>query len=204
MGSMVQTISLSLDGYTDLQAGKIANVVTFLEMRERPECKVRPDPSLSLIRLVGGDAARYFAIYRTVGDRWLWFSRVRDGAALPALLDHPQLEALVLRQRGSDIGLLELDRRSQGEVEIAFFGLVETEIGRGIGRWLMNEAIGRAFAQPIARLFVHTCTFDHPRALNFYRSAGFKPYKIAIEVLDDPRLTGLLPSHSAPHIPIIR
>jgi GNAT superfamily N-acetyltransferase len=201
---MSLTIPLSLDGYTDLPAGKIANVATYLQLRQRPGGHNRPNPDLSLIRLSGRDAARYLAIHRAVGDRWLWLSRVRDEAALPMLLDHPQIEALVLRRQGSDVGLLELDRRLAGEVEIAFCGLVTAEIGRGTGRWLINEAIERAFAQPIARLFVHTCTFDHPKALNFYRRAGFTPYKIAIEVFDDPRLTGLLPPDAAPHVPIIR
>jgi hypothetical protein len=69
---------------------------------------------------------------------------------------------------------------------------------------LINEAIERAFAQPIARLFVHICTFDHPKAPNFYKRAGFTPYKMAIEVFDDPRLTGLVSPESAPRVPITR
>jgi hypothetical protein len=33
---------------------------------------------------------------------------------------------------------------------------------------------------------------------------GFRPYKRAIEVADDPRLRGILPEDAAPQIPIIR
>jgi len=87
--------------------------------------------------------------------------------------------------------------------ELAYFGLVESAFGSGAGRWLMNEAIGRAWARPIRRLFVHTCTFDHAGAIAFYVRSGFRPYKYGIEVIDDPRLTGVLSREAAPHIPLI-
>ena len=102
-----------------------------------------------------------------------------------------------------DVGLLELDFRTEGEVELAFLGLVPGFIGQGAGRFLMNEAIARAFARPIRRFFVHTCTLDAPGALAFYLRSGFTPYKRAIEVADDPRLLGFLPRESAPHVPVL-
>jgi hypothetical protein len=67
----------------------------------------------------------------------------------------------------------------------------------------MNEAVSRAFAQPISRFFVHTCSLDHPGALPFYMRSGFKPYRRAIEVADDPRLLGFLPLEAAPHVPVL-
>jgi hypothetical protein len=67
----------------------------------------------------------------------------------------------------------------------------------------MNRAIERAWARPIHRFWVHTCTLDHPGALGFYIRSGFKPYARRVEVADDPRLVGLAPRTSAPHIPII-
>jgi hypothetical protein len=57
--------------------------------------------------------------------------------------------------------------------------------------------------EPLRRFWVHTCSLDHPAALNFYRRAGFVPYQRAVEVFDDPRVTGLLPPDSAPQIPLI-
>jgi ribosomal protein S18 acetylase RimI-like enzyme len=113
------------------------------------------------------------------------------------------VEALALGRGGEDVGLLELDFRTPGECELAFLGLLPEAIGRGAGRLLVETAIERAFARPIRRLWVHTCTFDHPRALGFYRRAGFEPYRRAIEVADDPRLSGRLPRSAAPHVPLI-
>jgi hypothetical protein len=53
------------------------------------------------------------------------------------------------------------------------------------------------------RIWVHTCTSDHPAALGFYRKMGFVPYKRAIEIADDPRLTGELPRTAAGHVPVV-
>jgi hypothetical protein len=64
---MLPTIFLSLDGYTELPAGKIANVATYLQLRDRPAGRNR-DPDLSLVRLSGRDAARYLAIHRHEAD----------------------------------------------------------------------------------------------------------------------------------------
>lgn len=195
---------LNLNGYTDLPAGKIATVVTYLEMRTRPRLKRLPqDPGRRLVRL-NGDLDRYRALFRRVGEDWLWFSRaVMADEELLALLSHPKVEAYALVGGAADIGLLELDFRPRGEAELSFFGLVPEAIGSGAGRHLMNAAIRRAFREPIRRLFVHTCSLDHPAALPFYVRSGFVPYRRAIEVADDPRLRGALPLTAAPQIPLI-
>lgn len=199
---MNSTLVLEAEAYTDLPAGMIANIVTYLEMRTPPAPKTGPRDDLSLERVT--DPARYLAIYRELGERWFWFSRLGlPEAELAAILGHPDVEARVLRRGGRDRGLVELDFREDGEVELAFFGLAEDAIGEGAGRWMMDQAVQLAFARPVRRFFVHTCTFDHPRAVAFYRSSGFTPYKYAIEYLRDPRLTGLLSREAAPHVPLI-
>ncbi|CAA9337885.1 MAG: Histone acetyltransferase HPA2 and related acetyltransferases [uncultured Microvirga sp.] len=191
------------DGYTDLPPGKIAAVVTYLELFAAPPSRTTPADGWSLAP-IGGDLARYRGLFREVGEAWLWSSRVLTGdAELQAILDDPGVEALALRRDGADIGLLELDFRGAGECEIAFLGVAPRAIGTGAGRFLMDAAIGRAFARPITRLWLHTCTLDHPGAVAFYLRSGFRPYKRAIEVLDDPRLTGHMPREAAPHAPMI-
>ena len=77
------------------------------------------------------------------------------------------------------------------------------EAGQGAGRALMNLAIEKAWARPIRRFWVHTCTLDHHAALGFYQRSGFTPYARRVEVADDPRVTGLVPRSFAPHLPII-
>ena len=199
-----RSVPLALCGYTDLPSGKIAAVVTFLEMRARPRLKRLERPSGWSLERITDDLPRFRALFRAIGEDWMWFSRlVMPDAALKAIIGDPLVETYALVDHGRDIGLLELDFRSRGECELSFFGLIPEAIGRGVGRFLMNEAIRRAFGRPIKRLFVHTCSLDHPQALAFYVRSGFLPYKRAIEVADDPRLKGFLPLDAAPRAPVI-
>lgn len=196
-----------LDGYTDLPQGKIASVVTYLEMRERPRAaSVAAPASLSIRKVEKPDLDWYRNLYRAVGQDWLWFSRLRmNDEELARTIHDPRVDVYVLSLdgQGDDQGLLELDRRSASEIEIAYFGLAADLVGRGAGQYLMNHALVAAWAHNPQRVWVHTCTLDHPRALAFYLKAGFTPYKRAIEVADDPRLTGQAPRNVAPHVPLI-
>ncbi|MCG7391980.1 GNAT family N-acetyltransferase [Microvirga sp. ACRRW] len=196
--------ALNLDGYTDLPPGKIASIVTYLEMRSPPPSSPMEAQGDWSLQPLGNDRDRYRTLYRRIGEPWLWFSRVvMPDEELAGILSNPKVEAYALNDGQNDIGLLELDFRSGGEVELAFLGLVPGIIGKGAGRFLMSEAIRRAFAQPIDRFFVHTCSLDHPAALAFYIRSGFTPYRRAIEVADDPRLQGLLPRECAPQVPVL-
>jgi GNAT superfamily N-acetyltransferase len=193
------------DGYNDVPPGKIVTVVTFLEMRQPPVLRPSPMADPQLVRLRGADVARYLDIYRRLGERWMWASRLEmRPSVLAALLDDPGIHAHAVMVDGQDVGLMELDLRETGETELVFFGLDESAVGTGLGRTLMNMTIRMAFAAPITRFWVHTCHFDHPGALAFYRRSGFTPYKQAIEVANDPRLTGVLPPDSVPQVPVYR
>lgn len=196
--------ALNLNGYTDVPPGKIATIVTYLDMREPPDMPSIRQPEGWTLERIDHDRPRYRSLFRAVGEPWLWFSRaMMPDDKLAAILDDPKVEAYALHDGTGDVGLLELDFRGDDEVELAFLGLAPGFIGQGAGRFLMNEAIRRAFARPTRRFFVHTCTLDSPSALPFYIRSGFTPYRRAIEVADDPRLHGFLPREAAPHIPLL-
>jgi GNAT superfamily N-acetyltransferase len=200
----MSTFPILLDGYTDLPPGKIANVVTFLEMTEPPAAGM-PAASPDVTAMTRPDPGWYRSLYRRIGEHWLWFSRaVMSDAELAALLWAPTTEILALRKDGAAIGLVELDHATPGAVEIATFGVVPEAVGTGAAHRLMTATLARIFGRGAARVWLHTCTFDHPKALSFYRRAGFRPYKFAIEVSDDPRATGQLPMTAAPQIPLLR
>lgn len=76
-------------------------------------------------------------------------------------------------------------------------------IGTGAARFLMNRALETAWSRELARVWVHTCTFDHPSAVAFYQRFGFHPFRRQIEIADDPRLDGTAPRTAAKHVPII-
>ena len=202
----METLEILLDGYTDLPPGKIANVVTYLELLAPPAPWPEPQrPDLAFRRVAKPDVGWYRATIRSIGEAWLWFSPlVMPEAKLAALLGNPLLEVHALERDGETVGIAELDRRVPGEVEISFFGVVADEIGTGAARLLMNRSLALAFRGGTRRVWLHTCSFDHPAAVPFYRRSGFVPFKFAIEVSDDPRLKGQLPEAAAPHVALIR
>ena len=190
---------------TPIAPGELAAVITSLEMRERPKPRPLPASPLRLVRWKEPQVDAYRILFRRVGAPWLWFSRLLlDDAALAAIIRDPGVEiSAVVDRAGIEIGLLELDFRTAGECEIAFFGLVPELAGKGHGGWLMTQALMLGWRKHVTRMWVHTCTLDHPAALEFYRRHGFVPYAQAIESFADPRLLGVLPREAAPQVPLI-
>ena len=190
--------------YEAVPPGELAAVVTYLDMRRPPDQFV-PASSLRLERVAVPEPEHYRALFRLIGAPWLWFSRLLlDDAHLAEIIQHPRVELYsVFDESGREAGMLELDFREPGESELAFIGLVPELTGQGHGRWLLAEAVHRAWREGVTRVHVHTCSLDHPAALAAYRRAGFVPVKRAIERFTDPRLTGILPADSAPQVPLL-
>ena len=204
-------------GLIPVDPGELATIVTTLEMRERPSPYAgpemgeepppgtRPASSLRLIHLPRPASDRYRALFRRVGAPWLWYSRlVMSDMGLREILDDPLVCVLALvDSSGRDVGMLELDHRRPGECELTYVALVPELVGMGHGRWLMGEALARAWTSGVERVWLHTCTLDHPSALGFYRAVGFVPVSRTIETFADPRVIGVLPRDAAPHIPLL-
>jgi GNAT superfamily N-acetyltransferase len=192
------------DGYSDVPDGKIAAVVTHLQMLRRPMCRAEVEGSWRLRHVTAPDLNWFRDLYRRIGENWLWFVRLQmTDEQLTERLFLTGKEIHVLSDGGCDEGLLELQFRDPRDCEVVFFGVTSKLLGSGAGRWLMNRALDLAWSRPIDRLWLHTCTFDHPAALSFYQRSGFQPFRRQIEIADDPRLSGTLPLCAAPHIPMI-
>jgi GNAT superfamily N-acetyltransferase len=193
------------DGLFEVPAGKIAAVVTSLEMLAPP--LRRPDPAAApwtLDRVEAPQPERYRTLFRRVGAEWLWYSRLQlTDSALQAIIGDPAVEIYRLLDEGGEAGLLELDFRERGSCELSFFGVVPASIGRGAGRWLMNRALDIAWSRAIFRFWVHSCTLDHPAALGFYVRSGFRPFRRQVEIADDPRRSGLLEPGAAAQVPVL-
>jgi GNAT superfamily N-acetyltransferase len=193
------------NGYHQLPPGKLANAVTWLEMR-RPERRGAAFPEgVALEPLAAGDLATFLDVFVKVGLDWLWTGFL----ALPheerlALLKNPAVETRILRRDGRPIGLLQTERDpASGDLEVLYIGVVGTEFGKGVGAPLLGAAIDRAAELSAPRLWLHTCNFDHPGAVAFYKRQGFSVYARGFEIMDDPRSLGLLPMDAAPHVPIV-
>ena len=124
-------------------------------------------------------------------------------AELAAIIRSPLMEIYALAHEGCDEGLLELDFREPGQCEFVSFGVTQKLVGTGAGRWLMNRALELAWSRPVTRVWLHTCTLDHPAALAFYQRSGFRPFRRQVEVVNDPRLDGTVSRGVARHVPLI-
>lgn len=190
---------------TQVPSDHLATIVTHLEMRVRPALRPMPESRLRLVRWSAPELAKYRVLFTRVGAPWLWFSRlVMPDDELSAILTDSGVEVYaVVDPMGIEVGMLELDFRKSADCEIAYFGLVPELAGAGHGRWLMAQTLALAWRAGFARVWVHTCTLDHPSALNFYRAQGFTAINREVETFPDPRLIGVLPRDAAPQIPLL-
>ncbi len=191
------------DGYRDIPSGKVASVVTHLQMFQRPPARAeRSEASWTLRKVDSPSADWYRALYRRVGENWLWSLQMRDDE-LSAILNDSLHETYVFEAQGQEEGLVVLTFYTEGECEIGTFGLTPSMVGQGAGRWMMNRVLEAAWSFPIRRLWLHTRSLDHPGALEFYTRSGFEPFRRQVEVSPDPRATGVLPKTAAPQVPLL-
>lgn len=137
-----------------------------------------PDASARIERRSPCPVPLYRRLYREVGEPWFWHDRLEwsDGE-LAAHLGAPNVGVWELTVSGESAGYFELQRHEDGSVEIAYFGLTPKFIGRGLGGPMLTHAVREAVAMGAARVWLHTCTLDSPRALPGYKSRGFREFK---------------------------
>ncbi|MBL0924513.1 MAG: GNAT family N-acetyltransferase [Sphingomonadaceae bacterium] len=185
--------------------GEIGTIVTLLEMNARPALRAMPASELRLKRWVLPTAEKYRQLFRRVGEPWLWFSRLElTDAELIGVIQRPVTQIFAVEDKtGIEVGMLEIAHPEPDWCSLDFIGLIPELSGKGHGKWLMAQAMALAWRPGVKQVRVHTCTLDHPGALSFYVREGFSAVDRAIETFPDPRLTGLLPRHAAPQIPLI-
>lgn len=131
--------------------------------------------------------AQYRQLYADVGRAHHW--RDRDAwsdAQLAAHLAQPGVDVWVLRAEGERAGYFELVGHDDGSVEIAYFGLAPSHQGRGLGHALLVRAATEAWARGASRVWLHTCTLDHPAALPNYLARGFRPFHVDSYLVELP------------------
>lgn len=150
--------------------------VSYLEMAApealRPATRV---PDGVTLRRVPEDALAATArrMYLGVGAGWHWRDRLAwaDGDWRDDLAGR-EAELWLAEEAGGELGYLLLVRAGDAR-EILYFGLLPTAIGRGVGGWMLTEAVRRAWAASPARVILNTCTLDAPTALPNYLARGF-------------------------------
>ncbi len=117
--------------------------------------------------------------YRDVGDGWYWIDRLPwPDSRWQEYVAREGLETWIGYLDQHPVGYFELDHQPATGVEIAYFGLLPSFIGRGLGGLLLCEAVDRGWALGPQRVWLHTCSLDHPQALANYQARGFEIYKV--------------------------
>lgn len=165
-------------------------VITYLQMTARPAAPSLPAPAHSaLLRCEWPTVSFYRYLYEGVGAPWLWYERrVIDDRTLAAQVIDPKIEIFVLYYGGAPAGYFELNLREMPDIELAYFGLLPDFIGKGLGAFLLQQAIDQAWSHEPERVWVHTCNWDHPDALAVYQKCGFEPYDQQTTYIEDPRI----------------
>ena len=135
-------------------------------------------PALELVRAEIPCPELNRFLYTAVGAGWWWYSRLQwHYGRWWAYLDRPRLETWIAYVSGTPAGYFELEWQEGDHVELAYFGLLPNFIGKGLGGALLTAAITRAWDMGARRVWVHTCTLDHPQALANYQARGFRIFR---------------------------
>jgi GNAT superfamily N-acetyltransferase len=142
----------------------------------RPSEKRRADLEVRQAEIPCPDLNRFF--YEAVGRDWAWIDRMKwTYEKWLRYADRKELKTWYGLVRGTPVGYFELEAQAESNIEIVYFGLLSQFVGRGLGGQLLTAAIEQAWQMNAKRVWVHTCTLDHPSALANYQARGFRIFK---------------------------
>ena len=151
---------------------------TFYLQMTSPE-QLLEKPAVSGLSIIEAQVKEYRFnkyLYSLVGESWQWVDKLSESdQQWQAHVERQQLRTWVAYYKGSIAGYFELEIADNMDVEILYFGLAPKFIGKGFGGYLLTMAINHAWQLCDAkRVWVHTCSLDHPRALSNYQACGFQ------------------------------
>ena len=158
--------------------------IYYLEMKQKKELKAKlPIQDLNITETVIKEYRFNRFLYCLVGEAWQWLDKINDPDEVwQAYSERENLRTWVAYYQGAIAGYFELEIGEDNQVEIKYFGLAAKFIGKGFGGALLSYAIEQAWTSCKAkRVWVHTCSLDHPSALANYQARGFSLYKQEIE-----------------------
>ena len=160
--------------------------VTFLEMTAPPSHYPPLPYGKQVAILKTRNLPRHFYRYLMdrVGRKWHWVNSLRmSDADIETALRAQGRDIRVLYLDGSPAGFFDLKPHLPGEVELAYFGMMDHAMGQGIGKWFLGAAIEACWSHGPRVVTVQTCTLDHPAALPLYQRLGFSPVGQKLETI---------------------
>ena len=160
----------------------------FLELKDLKNLKTNlTNKKKYLVKKIKPDFQLNKFFYKQVGKKHRWIDRLSwSDEKWINYISNKNLETYIIYESEELVGFFELLHNPElQETEISYFGLLEEYIGKGIGGYALSEAIRKSFEKNIRRVWLHTCTLDHPNALKNYIARGMTVFKKEkINVLD--------------------
>jgi len=156
---------------------------TFLEMLAPGEHRRKPWTHGDVLVTEERDWRLNRAFYARVGQGWKWTARGNwTEEQWREYAEDGDVRTWIAR-RGQDLaGYCEL-RKEDGEVEIVYFGLTPSCTGRGLGGEFLSRMLDEAWGWGPTRVWLHTCSLDHPGAIPNYLARGMTIAKVVEEIL---------------------
>ena len=160
----------------------------FLELKDLKNLKTNPiNKNKYLVKKIKPDFQLNKFFYKQVGKKHRWIDRLSwSDEKWINYISNKNLETYIICESEELVGFFELLNNPElQETEISYFGLLEEYIGKGIGGYALSVAIRKSFEKNIKRVWLHTCTLDHPNALKNYIARGMTIFKKEnINILD--------------------
>jgi GNAT superfamily N-acetyltransferase len=118
-------------------------------------------------------------LYKEVGKDFFWRDRLKwSDQDWLNYINNIFFKLYILKQNNELAGYYELLYDPKiSSMEISYFGIFKEFFGKGIGGYLLTDAILNSYKHSINKVWVHTCTLDHPNALKNYLARGMKIFK---------------------------
>ena len=160
----------------------------FLELKDLKNLKTNSiNEKKYLVKKIKPDFQLNKFFYKQVGKKHRWIDRLSwSDVKWINYISNKNLETYIISESDELVGFFELLYNPElKETEISYFGLLEEYIGKGIGGYALSVAIKKSFEKNIKRVWLHTCTLDHPNALKNYIARGMTVFKKEnINILD--------------------
>ncbi len=162
-------------------------LITFMEMLAPPPGRAIPSPTIRAgIDKEELDRVQYIRLYRDVGAPVQLDQRLRMSEnELCRFLKNVMTYIYVLRLDVQPVGLCEFEGVGRSNVELTHFGLIPDIQGQKLGPYLLDWTLRSVWTYMPQRVWLHTDTNDHPKALSLYERMGFKIYEQRVEAFPD-------------------
>ncbi|MGH3168613.1 MAG: GNAT family N-acetyltransferase [Trebonia sp.] len=154
-------------------------IVTYVEMTAPSQLIAAiPVPGLTLEPVDHGSPS-IPGILARIGAAHGWKSASRTEREWAAwFAGHPDRTFWLLSFEGEPAGMVTCDLHPGCEAEVVAFGLLPEFVGKGLGGFALTLGVQQAWAlaPSVNRVWLHTSTQDHPRALPNYHRRGFRTF----------------------------